>query len=84
MQTQEIIVIPPTHEQSAPSFHVAGGSAKAFLDFLAERGVKAWHPPEALYTRGPDGHRVIEVEIEADTPVDFLRGLAEDFLSQRK
>lgn len=83
MQAEEIILIPPTHEQSTPSFHVAGSLKDDFLAFLKQQGITAWQPPEKLETRGPDDRHVIEIEIEAETPVDFLEGLIGKFWAGR-
>lgn len=80
MQTEDIILIPPTHEQSTPAFHVEGSLAAPFLEFLKENGVESWQPPEVLEKDGPDDEKVVEITIEADTPVDFLEDLMAEFL----
>jgi hypothetical protein len=83
MQSANLLLIPPTHEQSTPSFHVAGSLAADFLAFLEKNGVTAWQPPETLDLKGPDAQRVVEIEIEAGTPLDFLEGLVQKFLHGR-
>lgn len=83
MQSANLLLIPPTHEQSTPSFHVAGSLAADFLAFLKKNGITAWQPPETLDLKGPDAQRVVEIEIEADTPLDFLEGLISKFLHGR-
>lgn len=83
-QPGEIILIPPTHEQSTPSFHVAGSLADQFLTYLQIEGIKAWEPPVELDKKGPDQCRIVEIEIEAETPVDFLQGLIDDFQERRR
>jgi len=82
MQPQKIILIPPTHEQSTPSFHVEGSLAGAFLDFLSSKGITAWQPPEVMGKRGPDHQPIVEIEIEANTSEEMLEGLIEEFLTK--
>jgi hypothetical protein len=82
MNAKPIIVIPPTHEQTTPSFHIEGGLAAAFLEFLKTKGITAWQPPEKLETKGEDHRSIVEVEIEAGTPLSKLEALAEAFLSE--
>ncbi len=80
MQPQKIILIPPTHEQSTPSFHVEGSQANAFLAFLESKGITAWQPPEIMGKRGPDHQQIVEIEIEAGTSPDLLDDLIGAFL----
>lgn len=80
MQKQKIILLPPTHEQTLPSFHVEGSLADAFQVFLKNRGVEAWQPPEVLEKRGSDHLRTVEIAVEAGTPMNQLQGLMEEFL----
>lgn len=81
MQKQKIILLPPTHEQTLPTFHVEGSLADAFLAFLKKKGVDAWQPPEVLEKRGPDDRRTVEVAVEAETPMNMLEDLMEEFLA---
>ena len=81
MQKQKIILIPPTHEQTPPSFHVEGSLAKRFLAFLKSRGVEAWQPPEVLEKTGPDALQTVEIAVEAETPLPRLEALMEEFLA---
>ncbi len=83
MQPQKIILIPPTHEQSAPSFHVEGSQAGAFLEFLAGKGITAWQPPDIVGKRGPDHLPIVEIEIEAGTSPNRLEGLIGEFLAEK-
>lgn len=82
MQPEKIILLPPTHEQSTPSFHVEGSLADSFLEFLKTKGITAWQPPEKLDKQGPDNRRIVEIEIEANTSPAMLEGLIREFLSQ--
>jgi len=81
---EKIILIPPTHEQTTPSFHVEGSLAEQFIGFLKSRGIEAWQPPEKLDTRGADTRRIIEIEIEAGTEMSFLENLRREFLDKPK
>ena len=81
MQKQKIILLPPTHEQTLPAFHVEGCLADAFLAFLKEKGVEAFQPPETLEKRGPDHHRTVEISVEAGTSMNLLEKLMGEFLA---
>jgi len=81
-QPQKLILLPPTHEQSTPSFHVTETLAPPFLDFLRQHGITAWQPPKMLEKQGPEADHIVEIEIEADTPVIRLETLAEEFLER--
>lgn len=81
MQTQKILLFPPTHEQSTPCFHVERCLALPFLTFLRAKGLDAWQPPEVLEKRGPDEENVVEISVEANTPQQLLEGLKDEFLS---
>jgi hypothetical protein len=79
MQPEQIILIPPTHEQSTPSFHVDASLSQQFIAFLKDKGITAWQPPEVLEKHAPESHHVVEITIEADTPVGFLESLIPEF-----
>jgi hypothetical protein len=81
MQNQKIVLFPPTHEQTPPTFHVEGSLADPFLSFLKDKGVEAWQPPEVLEKRGPDDLRTVEIAVEAETPMHLLESLMEEFLN---
>jgi len=81
MQPEPIILLPATHEQSTPSFHVEGSRSRAFIDFLHRKGVDAWQPPEQLEKFGPDQCRLVEIEIAVGTSEEFLEGLIVEFLA---
>jgi hypothetical protein len=80
MQSQKIILLPPTHEQSLPSFHLREDLLTGFLAYLEEHGFNVVEEPEPLGNLGPDSAPLIEVKIEANTPVDKLEAAMEDFL----
>lgn len=82
MQPEKIILLPPTHEQSTPSFHVEGSLAESFLSFLERKNITAWQPLEKLEKRGPDDRHLVEITIEADTSTALLEGLIKEFLAQ--
>lgn len=81
MQSQKILLFPPTHEQTTPCFHVERCLALPFLAFLRSKGLDAWQPPEVLEKRGPDDEKVVEISVEANTPQPLLEGLREEFLA---
>lgn len=81
-QVEPIVLIPPTHEQSTPSFHVQAALLKRFADFLRERGVNIVQPPEATGQTGPQAAPLAELEIESGTPLDELERLRGEFLAQ--
>ena len=80
MQPEKIILLPPTHEQSTPTYHVEGQLSSAFIEFLEHKGVSIWQPPVVLEKRGPGDHPIVEIEIEAGTSVTMLEGLIPEFL----
>jgi len=82
-QPEKIILLPPTHEQSTPSFHVAGTLETEFLSFLTSHGVVVAQPPEKLPKMGPDAREITEIRAEADTPVEKLEGLLKEFLAEK-
>ncbi len=79
MQPEPIIVIPPTHEQTAPAFHVAGSLISDFYTFLLTRGFTAWEPPRQLEKIGPDHLPVVEIEVEAGTPPSEMERIIAEF-----
>lgn len=83
-QPERLIVLPPTHEQSTPSYHVVKGLAAPFLAFLKTKGVTAWQPPEVLEKHGPGSDQIVEIEIEAGTPVSRLEAYMHEFLEKEK
>jgi hypothetical protein len=84
MQNQKIILLPPTHEQTPPSFHVEGSLAERFLAFLKSRGVEAWQPPEVLEKTGPDAQQTVEIAVEPETPLPHLETLMKEFLGAKR
>ncbi len=81
MQPEKIILFPPTHEQTTPSYHVEGNIAPAFIEFLESKGVTIWQSPQLLEKRGPGDHPIVEIEIEAGTSVPLLERLIDEFLA---
>lgn len=81
MQPERIILLPPTHEQSLPTFHVIGPISEDFLKFLEEKAVQVVQPPEVLEKRGPGDHPIVEIEVESGTAVAMLEGLIPEFLA---
>lgn len=81
-QRQPIVLIPPTHEQSTPSFHVRSDLLPPFLAFLAENGVNVTQPPESTGQSGPGDASLAEIEIEANTPEERLESLKAQFLER--
>lgn len=83
-QPEKIVLFPTTHEQENPTFHVEATLADAFLKFLEENGMQAWEPPQKLDKTGPDHRRIIELRLEAETPVENLERLLHEFLSDHR
>ncbi len=78
-QPRPIVLFPTTHEQENPTFHVEASQADAFLEFLAQRGLQAWEPPQKLDKTGPDHRRVVELQLEAETSQEYLEQLLREF-----
>jgi hypothetical protein len=76
MSTEDLILFPPTHEQSLPTFHVRGDLRDKFVEFLAREGFQLGEPPEHL-----EGTPITEVLVEAGTPLDKLSAAQEKFLA---
>ena len=79
MQAEKIVLLPPSHE-SLPSFHVQAELLPAFLDHLANSGIKTAEPPEPQGTVGPGGMSVVEVDIEEGTSLKRLQDVLDEFL----
>lgn len=82
-QPEKIILLPPTHEQSTPSFHVMKSLAVPFQAFLQSHGITAWQPPELLDKPAHGDNALVEIGVEADTPQDCLEALLAEFLENR-
>ncbi len=76
MSTEEVILFPPTHEQSLPTFHVREDLRSRLVEFLGKEGFQLGEPPEHL-----DGTPVTEVLLEAGTPLDKLAAAKDKFLA---
>ncbi len=83
-QTEEIVLIPPTHEQSVYSFHVEEELVEPFLAFLQSHGMTPWRPPEDQNKTGPHGHRIVQVEVDTETSQGTLEGLVQMFLADKE
>lgn len=84
MQPEPIILFPTTHEQSNPTFHVEATQFDAFLAFLQRKGLQAWEPPQRLEKLGPDQKHIIEVQLNAETPENYLETLLKEFREEQK
>jgi hypothetical protein len=84
MQAQKIVLIPPTHEQSTPSFHVTDELLEPFMEYLGGHGIHiVGQPPEPLGPMGPQGCELDEIEIEEGTSMPKLETLMNEFLAER-
>lgn len=82
MPSQRILLLPPTHEQSLPAFHIEESILGPFLSFLDARGFRLGQPPEALGRLDKGGVPFVEVEIEADTSMLELEGALQEFCKE--
>jgi hypothetical protein len=82
MQREKIILLPPSHE-SLPSFHVQRELLPAFLDHLANSGIKTAEPPEPQGKLGPGAVAVVGVDIEEGTSLKRLQEVLDEFLKRR-
>jgi hypothetical protein len=82
MQTAPIVLIPPTHELSTPSFHVQEVWFDPFLKFLNTRSVHVTEEPGNLGCLGPHGVQLREIRVEAGTPMPRLETVLRDFLTE--
>jgi len=78
MQPEKIVLIPPTHEISTPSFHVVEELLESFVNSLKESGIQISQPPVPLSEK--DG--LWDVRVEADTPVSRLEDLMHRFMER--
>jgi len=79
MQTENIVLFPPTHEQSLPSFHVQADLAGSFTAYLQKQGFELAEPNRALGVQGShDG--LVEVLVSEGTSPALLETARKDFL----
>ena len=71
-QPEKIILIPPNHEQSWPSFHVEESLLGALLAHLKANGIEPMQEPEPLGDLGPKGNSLFEVEVSDSNKVEAL------------
>lgn len=79
MQSQDIILLPPTHEQSVYTFHVAEPLAEKFLLHLRSQGVTPWRPVTPQPKLAPDASPVVQIEIDVAIGEQKLRELIASF-----
>jgi hypothetical protein len=79
MRPEKIILLPPTHE-SLPSFHVQGELLPAFLDHLANSGIKVSEPPEPQGNLEPGAISVVGVDVQEGTSLKRLQEVLDEFL----
>ncbi|HEY1082795.1 MAG TPA: hypothetical protein VGE29_11060 [Prosthecobacter sp.] len=80
MDTDPIILIPPTHEQSVYSFHVEEPLVTRFVEFLAQKGLSPWRPPVPLEKTGPNDEPLIQVDVESPATQAMMEDLKREFL----
>jgi hypothetical protein len=80
MQSQKLVLIPPSDEQASPSFHVVGSLLDPFLEHLAAHRIEIWQPPEPLGPLGPRETSLFEIEIKEEHSMDDLDRVLSDFL----
>lgn len=79
MQSEDIILLPPTHEQSVYTFHVAEPLAEKFLKHLKNQGVSPWRPVTPQPKLAPDASPVVQIEIDVAIGEERLRKLIDSF-----
>jgi len=76
---QDIILIPPYHEQAQPTFLVIEPLLKPLLASLQDAGFEVWEPPHALKDEGPGRGALTEVRIKTGTPLEALERFLAEF-----
>ncbi len=79
MQTEPIILISPTHEQSIFTFQLQKKWELHFLAFLKKRGITPWRSPATQDLEGPDGNSVVEVEVDVKESEEAMQRLLDEF-----
>jgi hypothetical protein len=79
MQPEPIVLVPPTHEQSTPSFHVEAAIFEDSLAFLKAHEVHITEEPGSLGRPDPHGRTIYEIQVEAGTPLERLESSKRDF-----
>ncbi len=82
-QPQKIILIPPNHEQSWPSFHVEEALLEPLLAHLKANGIEPMQEPEPLGNLGPKGNSLFEVEVSDDCKVEQLEEVLSSFIQKQ-
>jgi len=79
MSNEIIILFATTHEQSLPTFHVRADLITEFMWILNNRGFISTEPPKKL-----PGKPMMEVLLEAGTPLDKLESVKDMFIASIK
>lgn len=81
-QPEEIILIPPTHEQTAATFQMVESLKESFLLFLESEDIGVWREPAPLDKAGPDAEMLVQVEVDPKVPLAKLESVLHDFLER--
>lgn len=82
MQPEDIVLIPPTHEISTPSFHVKDSLSEAFRRHLESGGIEIVEEPSSI-GGSASGKNLVELRAAAGTPMDRLEKLLDEFARQK-
>lgn len=82
LQPERIILIPPNHEQSWPSFHVEEELLAPLLAHLKTHHISLAQEPEPLGHLGPEAHNLYEVEVSDDYSEEELEKILSNFLEE--
>jgi hypothetical protein len=72
MHCEDIVLIPPTHEISTPSFHVPRTLCASLIARLEANGLSIAEEPRPV---GVESDSLIEVRVKAGSPMDRLEEL---------
>jgi hypothetical protein len=78
-QPEKIILIPPSHEQSAPTFQLVQSLAEPFLQVLEEEGVPLWKEPTDLNKPGPNDESLVQIEVDPKQSLSRLEQVLKQF-----
>jgi len=76
---QDIILIPPYHEQAQPTFLVIEPLLKPLLAALQTAGFEVWEQPHSLKDEGPGRGLLTEIRIKNGTSLEALERFLEEF-----
>lgn len=80
LQPERIILLPPNHEQSWPSFHVEEELLPSLLSHLETHHIELAQEPELLGHLGPKAHNLYEVKVSDDYSEEELEEVLSSFL----